>query len=867
VKAPGALLLLLAAGLDGPAAAPQAPAASAPPPPVESVSAPPTTPAELVRQLQQAWSRRDSQAYLSLWRFAGDAQRDEEARFALQQFAAEEVLLHPHAARPAASGLAIPAQIVTVTEPRARVLETVFKAARDGERWVLTERDERPGIDGLVHLSLDPQAYRADGMKLRFEDFELDLEQGSLFTTPASLGPTAIVFVGRATARFRPRPEEEKEQLRQFSGRRELNEKVNRAFLRLHPADFHRVFVPGRLEPDPAGASRLKDARRMFDAHVSSSFVLDAALPRSPWWLLPSLGEASLVFRSRLGTLTYTLSAGDPEGISLFDRARRRQICLYPRQGRDTDYSEDEQRAVDVVEHDLRVRFDPQRFLVQAEDTIKLRLDAGTPTLRLRLHEDFKVESVSSREGGDHLFFRIRHQDGLLVSLGALSGRIGEMTLTVRYAGIHQPAPVEREVQRAVVDSDERRDDEVVVEEVLVYSNRTAWYPQVNTDDYALARLRFDLPSDYLALTGGRRSGPVQEGGRNLVEYVQDQPGKYITVAVGRFAEVGRREVAGVALEAFGTGRTRRGAQEALEQAGAMLPFFEREFGAFPYRTFRLVVIEGNTPGGHSPPGMVVLAERPPLMRGALRSDPAGFWDVPGFFFAHELAHQWWGHAVAGQNYRERWISEAFAQYAAAVWVRGRLGEERFRQVMERMAQWALRHTDQGSIHLGFRLGHVKGDPQVYRAVVYDKGAYVLHMLSRLVGEEAFRAALRALQEEFRFGKIGTDDVRAALEKAAGRALLPYFTEWVMGTALPTLKFDHTSRSLDGGHETVVEVSPQALPGPVPVTVTLTYGGGRDERVVLVEPQGGRWTFQTPGRVRRVEVNADRGLLARVSGR
>lgn len=863
MKLPAALLLLLAGG-SGPAwHPPQAPAASPPAGSVQILLPRPATPAELVERLRQAWSRRDAEGYLSLWRFADDAQRGAEQHFVGVHFAADEVLLQAQAARPEAgsAALTLPAQIFTVTEPRARVMEAVFKVVRDGEGWALADREERPGIDGLMHLSLAPQAYRGDGIKLRFDDLELDLERGSLFTSPTSLGPTAVVFVGRATARFRPRPEEEKEQLRQFSGRRELDEKVSRFFLRLHPADFHRVFTPARLDPDPGGASRLKEARKMFDAHASTSFVLDTALPRSPWWLLPSVGEASLVFRSRLGTLTYTLSAAEPEGISLFDRERRRQICLYPRAGRDTDYNEDDLRPVDVLEHDLRVRFEPQRFQIDAEDTIKVRVDSATPTLRLRLHEDFKVQSVSSLEGGDHLFFRIRHQDGLLVSLGALAGRIGEITLTVRYSGVHEPEPVEKEVQRAVVDSDTSREEEVIIEPVLVYSNRTAWYPQFNADDYARARLRFDLPSDYLALTGGRRTGPSQVSGRTVVEFAQEQPAKYITVAVGRFVEAGRREASGVALEAFGTRRTRRNAVEALDRAGAMLPFFERQFGALPYRTLRLVVIEGRTPGGHSPPGMVVLAERPPLMRGSLRADPAGFWDVPGFFFAHELAHQWWGHGVSGQNYRERWISEAFAQYAAALWVRSQLGEERFREVLDRMSGWALRHTGRGPIHLGYRLGHVRGDPQVYRSVVYDKGAYVLHMLARLMGEDPFRSALRALQEEFRFRKLGTDDVRRAFEKASGRDLQPYFREWVMGTSLPTLEF-RTSRLASG--ETALEVRAQGLPGPVPLVVALTYGQEREERQIEVEPQGGRWTFQTPAPVRGVEPNADRGLLARV---
>jgi peptidase M1-like protein len=821
----------------------------------------PSSPAELSQRLQQAWAARDAAAYLALWSFAGDEERQREAQFAAVHFAADELVLQAQAPRVGRGGqaLVMPVQLFTVSEPRARLEDVLFEIARQADGWVLRDRDDRPGIEGLMHLSLAPQAYKADGLKVRFEDFELDLHQGSLFTTPQALGPTVLVFVGRATARFSPRPEEEKEQLRQFSGRREMVEAVSAAFVRIHPADFHRVFVPGRLEEDPAGAARYKAARKVFDEHATESFVLDAAnFPRSPWWLLPGVGEASVAFHSGRGTLTYTLSANEPEGISLFDRPRQRQICLYPREGRDTDYNEDETRPVDVLEHDLRLRFDPQRFLLQAEDTLKFRLDMATPSLRLRLHEDFTVQSVSSLEGGQHLFFRIRHQDGLLVSLGALSGHIGEVTLTVRYSGLHQPVPVERELmQRPVADSDAPGDEDVVIDPALVYSNRTAWYPQFNADDFALARLRIDLPPDYMALTGGQRTRTVLEGGRNIVEYVQDQPSKYITVAVGRFSEVGRRQISGVSLEVFSSGRTRRDAAEMLELAAAVLPFFESQFGPLPYHTLRLAVLEGYTPGGHSPPGMIVLAQRPALMRRSLRPDPAGFWDVPGFFFAHELAHQWWGHGVAGQNYRERWISESFAQFAAALWTRQRLGEEKYRQVLERMSSWALRFGAAGPIHLGYRLGHVKSDPQIFRGIVYDKGACVLEMIEGVVGAEAFRAGLRALQEKFRFQKVGTEDVRRALEESSGKELAPYFQAWVMGTALPRLEVRHLRQ--DG--TTTVEVRAQALPGPVPLQITLVTAGGREAHVVQLPPEGGRFTFETKAPVRRVEVNQDGGLL------
>jgi aminopeptidase N len=322
-----------------------------------------------------------------------------------------------------------------------------------------------------------------------------------------------------------------------------------------------------------------------------------------------------------------------------------------------------------------------------------------------------------------------------------------------------------------------------------------------------------------------------------------------------------------VAFRAYGLGRTQDEAARLLARAGEILRFFETEFGPFPYSSLTLLAIEGLTPGGHSPPGMVVMAERPVFIRRPLRDDPAGFDDVPDFFLAHELAHQWWGQGVAGQNYRERWLSEAFAQYAAALWVRQRHGERVFRDMMARMGRWALRMEERGPIHLGHRLGHIRGDAQVYRAIVYDKGAYVLHMLRALVGEETFRRALTDFQAAHRFGKAGTDDLRNALENASGKDLGPYFETWVYRTELPRITY--SSRSAPGGaagYRTTVQARVEGLPGPVPITVTLSTPSARQDHVVPLQPGASTWTFDTP-EAARAELNADRGLLARVEKR
>jgi hypothetical protein len=818
---------------------------------------------ELLQRLESAWRARDVKAYLALWEFATVDAYEEERQYAEQAFAAEESQLQIDVPplEPGREGVAVNLDVFSITEPRGRVDQWLLSLVRRANGWTIVSKQSIGTIDGLVHLSLDPAGFNAAGLALRFEDFELAMHDGSLFLSPAQLGPTLLVFVGRGEVRFRPAPEAEREQLRQFCGRPELVERIESALVRLHPADLHHVLHPAELRPDASAARRFPAAQRLFKEQGSRAFVLDAGAPRSPWWLLPAVGDSAITFETRRrGTLTFAIS-DDAEGLSLFDRDKRRYICLYPRAGRSTGYSEDEGRTADILEHDLRVRLDPLRDSLVGEDTLRIQMLAGASTLRLKLDDALRVESVSSPQAGRHLFFRVRNQDSLMVSLGSLSGLVGEIRLTVRYSGTLRPGSIESEILMQGRGEGQGRlsEDEIPIERVLTYTNREAWYPQGGTDDFATARIRFDVPVGFVAVTGGTRTESRIAGDRNVTAYVQDRPGRYITAAVGRLHEVGSMTEAGVELRAFAVPRLRGEAAAAMRLTAEMLRFYTGEFGPAPYPRLNLVWTEGLTPGGHSPPGMLLLMRRPMLLRATLRDDPASFPDEPHFHLAHELAHQWWGHAVAPQNYRERWISEGAAHYAAALWVRHVRGEEAFQNVLRQLARWAHRHTAMGPIQLGYRLGQLKGDAQIFRAVVYDKGAYVLHMLRALVGPEKFREALVALLSERRFQKIGSDHVREALERASGLQLKPYFDEWIAGTRLPTLSV--AQRPVSGAVR--VDVTASGLPGPVPLEIEIGgAGGSRVERVTL-EPAGGSWTFPAAPSA-RVEVNPNRELLATV---
>jgi len=209
-------------------------------------------------------------------------------------------------------------------------------------------------------------------------------------------------------------------------------------------------------------------------------------------------------------------------------------------------------------------------------------------------------------------------------------------------------------------------------------------------------------------------------------------------------------------------------------------------------------------------------------------------------------------------------LSEGFAQYFAALYAKERRGEEAFRDVLRQFRRWSIDDSDQGPVYLGYRLGHIKGESRVFRALVYNKGAAVLHMLRRTIGDEAFFAGIKRFYADNRFKKASTDDLRKAMELTSGRDLNRFFERWIYDNGIPRLRY---STAVEG-NDLVVRFEQTGDLYDVPVTMAVTYADGKTtEFIVQVNEPANEVRFPLSGAMRSVEANPDGAAIALIDKR
>ncbi len=300
-----------------------------------------------------------------------------------------------------------------------------------------------------------------------------------------------------------------------------------------------------------------------------------------------------------------------------------------------------------------------------------------------------------------------------------------------------------------------------------------SWYPITIIGDVFDAHVTIKTPANVEAVCNGemiKREKSTVEGVPSVYEFQTKSPIFGIYFAYGPYV-MQQKKIGDIQYYTYFRPENASKSDAYLDVTNRILTFYGSKFVPFPFE--KMAMVEVPLPpflGGVGPASLMFLHQKMVAHK-----------DVPENLLAHELAHQWFGNLlpinITDPNYSQ-WLSEGFATYCDALYTEHTEGEKAFVTHIERYDQLYFQFEMMASRGQG-AIRDTYPDSPLYRPVIYEKGALVLHMLRKVMGDEKFFSLMREFVETYRNKLTTVDDFRRMASKAQGQDLSWFFSQWI----------------------------------------------------------------------------------------
>jgi len=453
---------------------------------------------------------------------------------------------------------------------------------------------------------------------------------------------------------------------------------------------------------------------------------------------------------------------------------------------------------------------------------------------------------------------------------------------------------------------------------------RTSWYPNVAVfDDLAQYELRFRHGQKMQVVAVGNEASNTVEGNERVAVWKTVNPIRVAGFNYGKFKKLRQTDKeSGMTVEVYtnpGTPDIVRDINRALAaqgeggEFGLMGEHVQVDTGSLaqaaladgintartgnfyfgPLSETRIAITQQSQwNSGQSWPSLIYLPYVA-FLTGTQRNT-LGLNEMKDFVDSvgpHEFAHQWWGHQMGWKTYRDQWLSEGFAEFTAALVLQQTGGwpvyddflEKARRNILEKPRAATIPNDQAGPITQGYRLSTWQ-NLDAYSAIVYSKGAYIVHMLRMQMqdpknGDAAFVAMMKDFAATYAGKNASTSDFKKIVEKHATPTLKLtsdakldwFFNQWVYGTAIPKYDSKFDVQDLGGGKYKVTgSITQSAVPGDFGVVMPIYVHFDKKSAIRLAttllvrnRPKPSSFEVAPPKKPQKITINAMHDVLAR----
>jgi aminopeptidase N len=250
-------------------------------------------------------------------------------------------------------------------------------------------------------------------------------------------------------------------------------------------------------------------------------------------------------------------------------------------------------------------------------------------------------------------------------------------------------------------------------------------------------------------------------------------PTKVMVIGAADFAIEQSGDVNGIPVYSYVFPQNKDAGFKSYSIAKEILPFFIKQVGPYPYK--KLANVQSKTIFGGMENASAIFYFENSVGDGGIEE-----------LMAHEIAHQWFGNSASEKNWSNLWLSEGFATYLTNYYLENKYGLDALKKRMMTQRKKILDFEKRRLTPVVDTA--VKDDyMQLLNANSYEKGGWVLHMLRRKVGDDAFWKGIRSYYEKYKSSNANTDDLRKVMEQASGQNLQVFFKQWLLTAGHPQL--------------------------------------------------------------------------------
>ena len=282
----------------------------------------------------------------------------------------------------------------------------------------------------------------------------------------------------------------------------------------------------------------------------------------------------------------------------------------------------------------------------------------------------------------------------------------------------------------------------------------------------------------------------------------------------------------------------------ALEHTGPLLLWLERYFGvAYPYEKLDIIAVPDFSAGAMENAGAITFRDR--LLFVDPKTAPESQLRAYANVMAHELAHHWTGNLVTMPWWDDIWLNEGFATFMATKTVAAVHPEQQAWLEQQSDVQWVMDgDSRQSARRIRQPIETTHDIANAFDGITYQKGAGVLGMFERWLGEEVFRAGIQAHLRAHLHGVATSAQLLAALGTAASKDVATPFGTFLDQVGVPLISVE-VRCSADGKQNELGLKQTRYLPigsgaertqlWRVPVCARYQVGGLTDELCTLLD--------------------------------